>query len=195
MVEEYLGTLGMYGYSARVYDYLHSDGRLRPRDDQCVFFVKSRIAEVATPFSPRTLDRMLRVVQVTRQREHLAPFADHHVPADSLDFLREVRRRLDVRPEVRAARRAALAETADSTSDMLHALPLMPMSPNYFFRRLGAVLDQLITTHGYTYTGVYDVGRGGLSAVRNLPRTGPGFSGWYGRALMGDALQAIPASR
>lgn len=67
------------------------------------------------------------------------------------------------------------------------------MSPNYFFRRLGEVLDTLITDHGYTYTGVFDVGRGGISAIRNLPRTGPGFSGWYGRSLMGDALQAVPA--
>jgi 3-acetyloctanal synthase len=192
-VDEYLGTLGLYGYSARVHEFLHSGGRLRPRADQCVFFVKSRIAEAATPFSARALDRMLRIVQVTREPEHLAPFADHHVLADSLDFLREVRRRLDVRPEVLADRRDALAATADSASDMLHALPLMPMSPNYFFRRLGAVLEELITARGYTYTGVYDVGRGGLSAIRNLPRTGPGFSGWYGRALMGDALQAVPA--
>ena len=37
------------------------------------------------------------------------------------------------------------------------------------------------------------MGRGGLTAACAMPRTGPGFSGWFGRALMGDALQALPA--
>ncbi|SHM96539.1 hypothetical protein [Actinacidiphila paucisporea] len=192
-VEEYLGTLGMYGYSARVHDYLHEGGRLRGRDRQALFFLNSRIAEAATPFAARTLNRMLRIVQVTREAGHLAPFADHPVHAEGADFLREVRRRLAVPERLRAERRAALARTADSPSDVVHLLPVAPMSANYFFHRLAAVLDDLITRHGYTYTGVYDVGRGGLSAIRNLPRTGPGFSGWYGRALMGDALSAVPA--
>ncbi|WP_327289713.1 hypothetical protein [Streptomyces sp. NBC_01198] len=192
-VEEYLGTLGMYGYSARVHDFLHEGGRLRGRDRQALFFLNSRIAEAATPFAARTLNRMLRIVQVTREAGHLAPFADHPVHADGEGFLREVRRRLAVPERLRAERRAAIARTAESPSDVVHLLPVTPMSANYFFHRLAAVLDDLITRHGYTYTGVYDVGRGGLSAVRNLPRTGPGFSGWYGRALMGDALQAVPA--
>ncbi|WUH91988.1 hypothetical protein OG900_18975 [Streptomyces sp. NBC_00433] len=192
-VEEYLGTLGMYGYSARVHDFLHEGGRLRGRDRQALFFLGSRIAEAATPFAARTLHRMLRIVQVTREAAHLAPFADHPVHAENADFLREVRRRLAVPEPLRAERRAAIARTADSPSDVLHLLPVTPMSANYFFHRLAAVLDDLITRQGYTYTGVYDVGRGGLSAIRNLPRTGPGFSGWYGRALMGDALSAVPA--
>ncbi len=192
-VPEYLGTLGLYGYSARVHAFLHHEGRPRPRDEQCLFFVKSRIAEAATPFSPRALRRSLRIVQVTHEAAHLAPFADHHVHADALGFLSAVRERLDVAPELLAARRRALAETADSASDVLHGLPVRPMSLNYFHHRLARVLDELIGRHDYTYTGVYDVGRGGLSAIRNLPRTGPGFSGWYGRALMGDALQAVPA--
>ncbi len=193
VVPEYLGTLGMYGYSDRVHDFLHHAGRLRPRDEQCLFFLKSRIAEAATPFSPRALDRGLRIVQITREERHLAPFADHGLRCEAVDFLREVRRRLDVGDALRSRRRQAIEESRDSASDVVHSLPLTPMSPNYFYRRLGAVLDTLVTDRGYTYTGVFDVGRGGLSAIRNLPRTGPGFSGWYGRALMGDALQAVPA--
>ncbi|MBB4895514.1 thiamine pyrophosphate-dependent acetolactate synthase large subunit-like protein [Streptomyces olivoverticillatus] len=192
-VEEYLGTLGMYAFSARVHDYLHEDGRLRPRSEQALLFLKSRIAEAATPFSPAALARRLRIVQVTHERAHLAPFADHPVHAAALPFLTALRAGLDISPELLAARRDAIARTRESTSDVVHRLPVLPMSANYFFRRLHDVLDDLIRTTGYTYTGVFDVGRGGLSAIRNLPRTGPGFSGWYGRALMGDALQAVPA--
>ncbi|CAM5278713.1 hypothetical protein GCM10010329_78520 [Streptomyces spiroverticillatus] len=193
LVPEYLGTLGMYGYSDRVHDFLHRAGRLRPREEQCLFFLKSRITQAATPFSPRALARSLNIVQISREAQHLAPFADHRLCCDALEFLREVHRRLDVKQPLLARRRQALAQSADSVSDVVHTLPLTPMSPTYFYHRLGAVLDELVTTHGYTYTGIFDVGRGGLSAVRNLPRTGPGFSGWYGRALMGDALQAVPA--
>lgn len=193
LVEEYLGTLGLYGYSARVYEYLHRDGRLKPRDEQCLFFLKSRIGEIASPFSERVLGRALRIVQVTHDPHHQAPFADHPIIAELGPFLRAVRDRLDVDPAVLRWRRDAIRCTRDSASDVIGDLPLRPMTANYFFRRLGTVLQQLITTQGYTYTGVFDVGRGGLSAVRNLPRTGPGFSGWYGRALMGDALQAVPA--
>ncbi|MBA0053034.1 hypothetical protein E0L36_19790 [Streptomyces sp. AJS327] len=192
-VEEYLGTLGMMGCSARVHAFLHRAGRPRPAREQSLFFVKSRIADLATPFSESALRRSLHVVQVTDTAAHLAPFTDLPVHAEARGFLRAVRDGLAVRPEVREARRAALAETRDSASDLLHRLPLRPMSPNHFFHRLAEVLDDLITTTGYRYTGLYDVGRGAISAVRNLPRTGPGYSGWYGRALMGDALQAVPA--
>ncbi|MFI7502179.1 hypothetical protein ACIBVL_27585 [Streptomyces sp. NPDC049687] len=192
-VDEYLGSLGLYGYSARVHTFLHRRGRLRPRDELAVFFLKSRIAEAATPFSPRALARNLHVVQVTRDAAHLAPFTDHPVHAEARGFLRALRERLDVNPEVLSRRRAALAEARHSADDAVHALPVLPMSANYFFHQVGGVLEQLISQEDYTYTGVFDVGRGGLSAIRNLPRTGPGFSGWYGRALMGDALQSVPA--
>ncbi|MCX4904255.1 hypothetical protein [Streptomyces sp. NBC_00878] len=192
-VDEYLGSLGLYGYSARVHGFLHHGGRLRPREEQALFFLKSRVSEASTPFSPRALARNLRVVQITREATHLAPFADHPVHAEARGFLRALRERLAVEPDVLARRRTAIAEAQHSADDAVHALPVLPMSANYFFHRLGGVLEQLITQEGYTYTGVFDVGRGGFSAIRNLPRTGPGFSGWYGRALMGDALQAVPA--
>ncbi|WP_406863615.1 hypothetical protein ABZO31_25595 [Streptomyces sp. HUAS MG47] len=192
-VEEYLGSLGLYGYSARVHAYLHRGGRLRLRDEQAVLFLKSRVGEASTPFSPRALTRGLRVAQVTREAAHLAPFTDLPVHAEALPFLRAVRERLAVDPGLCSRRRATLAEARHSADDAVHDLPVLPMSANYFFHQVGRVLEELITEQGYTYTGVFDVGRGGLSAIRNLPRTGPGFSGWYGRALMGDALQAVPA--
>ncbi|MBK3570866.1 hypothetical protein [Streptomyces sp. MBT62] len=192
-VPEYLGTLGMMGCSARVHAFLHHEERLRARTEQALFMLKSRITELSTPFTPRALERQLRIVQITHTPEHIAPFTDHPVVADARGFLRALRDGLAVDPEVLAARRAAIEATHDSASDVLHRLPLRPMSPNYFFHQLGELLTDLITRHHYTYTGLYDVGRGGISAVRNLPRTGPGFSGWYGRALMGDALQAVPA--
>ena len=49
----------------------------------------------------------------------------------------------------------------------------------------------MITEDGYDYTGVYDVGRCSVSATRAVPRTRRGWSGWYGRALMGDAPAAL----
>src|SRR6185436_586292 len=89
-------------------------------------------------------------------------------------------------------RREAIRAAAAPAADLVSALPSRPMSPNYFFRELGALFDRMIVEDGYTYTGVYDVGRCAVSAVRSVPRTQPGFSGWYGRALMGDAPAAIP---
>src|SRR5690606_40824617 len=71
-------------------------------------------------------------------------------------------------------------------------LDTLPMSASYFTMHMGKLVHRLIQEENYRYTGVYDVGRGGLSALRNIPRTDPGFSGWYGRALMGDALSALP---
>jgi hypothetical protein len=190
---EYLGTLSMYGFSARAYEYLHRDGALRGQEEQSVFFLASRIAEVDTPFPPRLLERRMRLGQVSRNPEHLAPFVRYPVRGELGDFLRAVRDRLDVRPAVLAHRRAAIEQARAAPADLASGLPLRPISANYFFDRLSEVLRELIESEGYEYTGVYDVGRGGLSAVRNLPRTGAGFSGWYGRALMGDAVQAIPA--
>lgn len=191
-VEEYLGTLGMYGTSARVHGYLHREGRLRSKREQSLLFLKSRIPELATPFTTQTLERSVHVVQVTADPAHAAPFTDHLVLGSAKEFLREVAQRVAPDPEVLALRRAALAEAADSPSDLVHRLPILPMSANYFFHRLGGLLEEMIVRQNYTYTGLFDVGRGGISALRNLPRTGPGFSGWYGRALMGDALQAVP---
>jgi len=190
VVEEYLGTLSLYGYSARVHEFLHRDGKLRPRTEQALLFLNSRIAEVDTPFS-QLATRRTKPLQVVPHAAEVAPFAQIGITGPVPAVLRAVLSRLDVDPSVLALRRAAIRSTANSFSDVVGLLPVLPMSPNYFFRRLHGVLEALIRD-GYRYTGVYDVGRAALSAVCNLPRTGPGFSGWFGRALMGDALSALP---
>lgn len=195
-VPEYLGTLSLYGYSPRVHEYLHTSGRLRHRDEQALLFLGSAVPEVDTPFSAAALARRLHVVQAVDRPDLAAPFADRTVIIDPIALLHGLHAYLDdhpVHPDVLARRRAAIDATRESFSDVISALPVSPMSPNYFFRRLHDLLDKLITVEGYQYTGVFDVGRGGLTAVCALPRTGPGFSGWFGRALMGDALQAVPA--
>jgi len=193
LVPQYLGPMSMYGFNRRVYQFLHSDHRLNPVQDQCLFFLKRRIDQAATPFSQVKLKRQLRVVQVNHRAEHIAPFTDLALTMDSTHFLREVVRRLEVRPEVLAKRRAKLAALLEVSNFVASDhIATEPMSVNYFFRELGELIRELIEQDSYRYTGVYDVGRSGISAIRNIPRTDPGFSGWYGRALMGDANTALP---
>jgi hypothetical protein len=192
-VSEFLGTLGLYATSARVHDYLHAKGKPLSGDELCMFFLKSRIAQMATPFTERILEKRMRLVQVTNEPKHIAPFVDHPVCSDLMPFLQYLSERLAVAPSVVEHRRRALRETLSVPADTVSTFPTLPMSPNYFFARLNELLEHLIEDMGYTYTGVFDAGRGALSAIRNLARTGPGFSGIYGRSLMGDALMAVPA--
>jgi thiamine pyrophosphate-dependent acetolactate synthase large subunit-like protein len=189
--DSYLGTLGLYGFSPEVYHYLHADRRLRPRAEQALFFIKSRIAEVSTPFPQRTLTTRLQVVQAERDSSRRAPFTDHFLHGEARHFLRRLRDSAEVSPELREKRLLAIAAARKDAGELPVPSPATPMPSAYFFHRLADVLTDLITTEGYTYTGVYDVGRGGISAVRDLPRTGAGFSGWYGRALMGDAMLSV----
>jgi len=190
-VPNYLGTLSLYGYSARVYEFLHRDGRLRPGAEQGMIFLGGRITGVDTPFSARVL-KQLSPHQIVECAADRAPFTTGPVgPIERI--LQGLLDRLDVAPDVLELRRAAIAASTDSFSDVVGLIPVRPMTPNYFFRQLHGLLDRLIVEDGYRYLGVYDVGRAALSAVCNLPRTGPGYSGWSGRALMGDALSALPA--
>jgi 3-acetyloctanal synthase len=191
VIDEYLGTLSMYGYSTRVYEYLFSGGALRPANQQSVLFLATAIPQIDTPFSESQL-RQLAPVQITAREIDRAPFAGLGIVADPEGVLRALHERLNVDPDVLAYRRAAIAATRDSDGDVIGLLPVLPMTTNYFLRRLRGVLDALIREQDYRYIGVYDAGRAGLSAVTNLPRTGPGVSGWFGRALMGDGLMALP---
>lgn len=191
-VPAYLGTLGLYGFTSRVYDYMIDPATRRLRPDLALFFLGSRIAEISSPFSESVLGRHPLVVQVTRRREHLAPAAGLPVCAPVGAFLHRLAERLDVDPKVLAMRRHAV-ETVRDHGDPSAVLPTRPMTTGVFCHEVDAVVRELIASHGYRYTGVYDVGRGGIAAIRNIARTGPGYSGWYGRALMGDALQALPA--
>jgi hypothetical protein len=191
VVDEYLGTLSMYGYSTRVYQYLYSGGTLRGNDEQTVMFMGTQIPEIDTPFTESVL-RQLAPVQIVDRAIDKAPFSGPSVVGDIEGVLRALHERLDVDPDVLAYRRAAIASTHDSAGDVVGLLPVRPMTSNYFFQRLRTVLDGLISQEGYRYVGVYDIGRAGLSAVNGLPRTGPGVSGWFGRGLMGDGLMSLP---
>lgn len=189
-IPNYLGTLAVYGYSPRVYNYLHTRDKLNAQSQQCLFFMKSKLGQVSTPFSEGRLQRKLSIVQLTRNAAHMSPFTDHGLVMDYLGFLRHVERHLDVSPALRERRCRLMASVPDTPSDVASKLPATPMSPNYFFARLNHLVEKLIVERAYDYTGLYDVGRCGISAIRNVARTRRGFSGWYGRALMGDALQA-----
>lgn len=193
VVDEYLGTMSLYGCSPEVWKYLHPCGRLLPYHEHVLFFLKSRIQDLATPFPEKVLHENARVVQVTDTASHIAPFSDIPVIEELHSFLRRLSARLDPDEHVVRARREAISIARLAPRDPLTHVPSVPMSHEYFFTKLNEVLLSLIVDHDYTYTGCYDVGRGGISAVRNLVRTTPGLSGWYGRALMGDALLAIPS--
>lgn len=192
-IRNYLGTLAMYGFGRRVYAFLHEGDELNLPDEQCIFFLKSKLDQAATPFSEGRIKRQLRVVQVNRQARHISPFTDIALVMPLAAFLKQMLARLSVAPDVLRLRQAKLeAVGCLSEAVAVDLIPTSPMTPNYFFHRLGEQVSTLIEHHDYRYLGVYDVGRGGVSAVRNVPRTSPGFSGWYGRALMGDALTALP---
>lgn len=189
----YLGPLSLYGFGRRVYKFLHAEHEVNGADSLCVFFLKSKVDQAATPFSEGKLKRQVHVVQVNHNPRHLSPFTDLalDIPLDA--FLEHLERHLAVAPAVLQLRRARLAamQATPETVPADHIVTL-PMTVNHFFHRLGGLVRELIEQQGYRYTGIYDVGRCGISAVRNIPRTDPGFSGWYGRALMGDGLMALP---
>lgn len=192
-IAEYLGTMSLYGCSPEVWRFLHPSGRLLPRSEYALFFLKSRIPDLATPVAEKVLHEAARVVQVTDTASHLAPFTDLPVVEELQSFLERLTPRVHPDDGIVRARRDAIARAHQATRDPLAQVPSVPMSHQYFFAKLNEVLTSLIVDHGYDYTGFYDVGRGGVSAIRNLPRTRAGFSGWYGRALMGDAFLAIPS--
>lgn len=189
----YLGSCSIYGFSARFYEYMHADGRLHPKNEQILFYLKSKISQVNTPFSEGTLKNKIRIGQVTNTEYHVAPFTDMPCIMDLKYFLQAVRARLQVNPDVLHFRKQTLEDQPFRTGDRISKIRTIPMHPNYFFRELNLVVEDLIQKENYDYTGVYDVGRNGISAYRNVARTRPAFSGWYGRALMGDALLSLNA--
>ncbi|TBV16651.1 decarboxylase [Stutzerimonas kirkiae] len=191
-VENYLGPLSMYGFNRAVHEFLEM------QDDDAqgapwLFFLKGKVEQSATPYSEGKLKRNFRIAQVNRNQAHLSPFTRLALDLRLADFLDYLEPRLRVDDALLQRRRARLERLrklpAALPSDLIETLP---MTPNYFFQRLGTLVADLIETRGYRYTGVYDVGRCGLSALRNVARTDPGFSGWYGRALMGDGLMSLP---
>ncbi|WP_163833139.1 thiamine pyrophosphate-dependent enzyme [Spartinivicinus ruber] len=186
----YLGTLSIYGYTPRVYNFLHTNNKLNSTTEQCLFFLKSKLAQIATPFPEGRLERKLNIVQLTKKKEHIAPFTDYPLVMNYRSFLEYVDKHLAVADSLRTKRNRIITSLSDTPSDVINKLPKRPMSPNFFFAKLNGLIERLIIEHHYDYTGLFDVGRCGISAIRNLAKTRRGFSGWYGRALMGDALLA-----
>ena len=218
-VRNYLGPLSMYGFTRRIYEFLehgcqarqqqeslqavangdvlasrHASGnQARHRPSPWLFFLKGKVDQSATPYSEGRLQRNFRIAQVNRNPAHIAPFCTLPLEMTLDDFLDYVEPRVAPDPGVLAYRQAHLDQLQSAAETMpSDCIETLPMTPNYFFMRLGRLVADLIGDEGYCYTGVYDVGRCSLSALRNIPRTGPGFSGWYGRALMGDGLMALP---
>ncbi len=191
VVDEYIGSMSSYGYSARISDYLFKDGVPRPADEQTMIFIGTQIPQIDTPFTESVL-RKFAPVQITPWEIEKAPFTGLGIVGDIEDVLRALLERLDVDPDVLAYRRAAISSSSDADGDVIGLLPVLPMSTNYFFRRLRVVLDDLIRQEDYRYVGVFDVGRACMTALNSLPKTGPAISGWFGRALMGDTLMSLP---
>jgi thiamine pyrophosphate-dependent acetolactate synthase large subunit-like protein len=190
-ITNHLGTIGLYGFNQRSYAFLHdAGGKLRPKPEHAVFFLKSRVGERATSFTPARREA-LRMIQVTDRSDHVAPDVELAIVGKAEAFLAKVVAGLDVAPELLREREANIVAATISGDDPGNRLPSVPMSNNYFFTQLGALFGSLIHA-GYTYTPVYDVGRASVSSARAVPRTDHGYAGWYGRALMGDAPASLP---
>jgi thiamine pyrophosphate-dependent acetolactate synthase large subunit-like protein len=189
----YIGTLGVYGTSPKVYQYLFKNGRIASKDEQVVFFIKSKMGQPSSPFGSGIFAGKLISIQVNKEEGHLAPYASIKVNSKFIDFAKALFARLDVSNDVLLHRRLEKEKINNVTAGPLSLLPTSPVSPNYFFHKLGCTLSSMIETEGYTYRGVFDAGRCAFSAVRNLPRTQVGFSSVYGRGNMGDAMMSLPS--
>lgn len=192
-VPNYLGVLGQYGTNQEVFEFLNTGGKPNPPAEQWLFVLKGKLGQIDSPYSDGDHARSFRIGQVNQRAEHIGPFADLRLTMPVAAFLEAVAVGLEVRPDVRRHREAKLAALRRDIPDVFGELPTLPMTPNYFFASLRKVVEQLITTRGYRYEGVFDVGHCGTLGVRWLPRTDPGYSGWYGRGLMGDALHSAAA--
>ncbi len=191
IVKNYFGSFSLYGYSKKIYRYVTEKGKIRDKKEQVLFFLKSKISQISSPFSEASLRNKFRIAQVNNNPAHIAPFADYYCQMNLIDFLERVKNGLDVSPDVLSFRKSTIDNTAIGKDTYSKSIAVQPMFPNYFFTQLNKTIEHLIEKDNYTYTGIYDVGRNGVSAFRNVARTGPGFSGWYGRALMGDALLSV----
>lgn len=189
-VENHLGVLGQYGTSQEIFDFLHTNGKLNTKDEQYLFVIKGKFGQIDSPFSDGTHERKLNIVHINKRQEHLAPFADISLCMPAADFLSEIEKHINVEPEILTQRLNKIRQFITPKVDALSLVPSLPMTPNYFFHELNKTIEGLIDCENYEYIGMYDVGHCGTLATRNVSRTGPSYSGWYGRGLMGDALQA-----
>lgn len=192
-VPHYVGTLGLYGFNTAVHRFTHAGGKPRPKTELTYVFLNSNLGEASTPFSEGVLRRRLHIVQVTDKKTHISPSADISIVASADAFLTALIPLLKINTLTQERRLTHIAACTSRSPAISEMIASSPMTANYFFARLRETITTLIEDEQYTYTGVYDVGRCGVSAIRNVPRTNGGFSGWFGRAIMGDAYQAIPS--
>jgi len=190
---QYLGTLGLYGFSANVFSFICDNGRLRPKNKQCFFFFNIRLGQSTTPFSSNAIMNRMRIVQIVRSQLDQYPYAETSLYIHLETFLQYMLDSINTDPAILSARMERIHLYNKASNELTAQLNIVPMNTTYFMCHLDRLIRDLVQHNGYRYVGVYDVGRAGLSAIRNISRTDPGFSGWYGRAAMSDALMALPA--
>lgn len=188
--KQFLGSLGLYATSHNIHHFLYEGTKLRAKEEQWLFFLKSKIAQSSHPFSESELKNKLNLVQVEEDKKFNAPNVSININCNLIDFLKFINDNLNINPAVFLYRKNILEQYKDPYVSSLDNHPIMPMSVNFFMSCLRNLLTDNIN-NGYKYIGLYDVGRFGLSAIRELPRTNNSFSGWYGKALMGDAYMGI----
>ena len=129
----YLGTLSIYGFSPKVYNFLYTKDKINPASSQSLFFIKSRISQVCTPFSEGRFDRKIHVVQVTNNPLHMAPFTDIPVQMDSTEFLRALKDKLAVDPALRNKRMATFRRCMTALRISSAKFRVSPCHPTIFF--------------------------------------------------------------
>ncbi|MFC1546142.1 hypothetical protein ACFL4O_00285 [bacterium] len=192
IINNYIGSLGLYNYSPRMYNFLFPSGPKKHKK-LCLLFLGSKIEQLATPFSLTKVKNKFDIVQVIRKQKDVSPFTTHPLIMSTRQFLDYTDKHLNVKNNILDIRNNYIKNIDNFSKDIINEINSLPMTTNIFFHKLNNLIENLIEKNGYTYTGIYDVGRCGASAVNHISRTDPGFSGWYGRALMGDALLSIPA--
>lgn len=189
-VPHLLGTIGVYTFREAWFRFTMRDGRIDPTVRPA--FLDSRISGMERPFTDSMLRQHGHVLQITEDPAHHAPFATA-LPLDPATFLARLAPRLTVRPETRAARLARIDHARDHAPGIVDHQRTIPMTANHFLEALGALLTHLIETRAYDYRVVVGASRIGFAAANHLPMTKVAWSGLLGRALMGDAIMALPA--
>lgn len=189
-VPHLLGTIGVYTFREAWHRFTIRDGRIDPAVRPA--FLDSRISGMERPFTDSMLRQHGHVLQITRDPAHHAPFATA-LPLDAARFITRLAPRVAVPPEVVAARRARIEAARAHAPGIVDHQRTIPMTANHFLEALGHHLAGLVEGRGHDYRVVVGASRTGFAAANHLPMTKVAHSGLLGRALMGDALMALPA--
>lgn len=190
----YVGTVGIYGTSPSAYRLLFEGGKPRERTQLTLCFLDSKVDQPASPYTVGDIKNAVDIFQVTPHAEEMNPHISNHIQSSveqCLVALLEAPRSLKPFPDL-SRRMAAISSCQQYNPDPMRKLSTAPMSPNHFFYVLCNTLRRQSQESALDYVTVFDAGRFGFSALRNVPRVRPGFSGVYGRGAMGDAIQSLP---